>query len=150
MKYVVVIGVEMVTVTVSVTVEMVTVTVSVTVDSHAVRYRVKLLGLEADRSPPSSVEIKNVWSYNSSPAYTFVAHCTCNMYWSGLVWSGVTLKWSLLRQHSGRACTGLIWVFVSTVMNMQVREVTGIYSRFQKLLRCSRRSLLHIVSQLIG
>jgi hypothetical protein len=61
-----------------------------------VRYRVKLLELEADRSPPSSVEIKNVWSYNSSPAYTFVAHCTCNMYWAGLGWSG--LVWS-----------GLVW-----------------------------------------
>jgi len=30
-------------------------------------YRVKRLGHEADRSPPSSAKVKNVWSYTSTP-----------------------------------------------------------------------------------
>jgi len=29
--------------------------------------RVKLLGLEADHMPPSSTEVKNVWSHTSTP-----------------------------------------------------------------------------------
>jgi hypothetical protein len=36
---------------------------------------VKLLGLEADHSPPSSAEVKNVWSYTSTPPYVFMARC---------------------------------------------------------------------------
>jgi hypothetical protein len=30
---------------------------------------------EADDSPPSSAEVKNAWSYNSSPQYVFMAWC---------------------------------------------------------------------------
>jgi hypothetical protein len=36
---------------------------------------VKRLGLEADHSPPSSVEVKNAWSYTSTPQYVFMAWC---------------------------------------------------------------------------
>jgi hypothetical protein len=36
---------------------------------------VKRPGLEADNSPPSSVEIKNTWSYTSTPPYVFMAWC---------------------------------------------------------------------------
>jgi hypothetical protein len=31
---------------------------------------------EADQSPPSSVEVKNAWSYTSTPQYAFMAWCS--------------------------------------------------------------------------
>jgi hypothetical protein len=31
---------------------------------------------EADYSTPSSAEIKNAWSYTSTPKYTFIAWCS--------------------------------------------------------------------------
>jgi hypothetical protein len=37
--------------------------------------RVKRPGREADHSPPSSAEVKNAWSYTSTPQYVFVAWC---------------------------------------------------------------------------
>jgi hypothetical protein len=36
---------------------------------------VKRPGCEADHSPPSSAELKNAWSYTSTPQYTFMAWC---------------------------------------------------------------------------
>jgi hypothetical protein len=36
---------------------------------------VKRPGLEADHSPPSSVVVKNAWSYTSTPQYVFMAWC---------------------------------------------------------------------------
>jgi hypothetical protein len=36
---------------------------------------VKWLGCEADHSPPSSAEVKNVWSYTFIPQYAFMAWC---------------------------------------------------------------------------
>jgi len=36
---------------------------------------VKRPGHEADHSPPSSAEVKNAWSYTSTPQYVFVALC---------------------------------------------------------------------------
>jgi hypothetical protein len=36
---------------------------------------VKQPGRETDHSPPSSAEVKNVWSYTSAPQYTFMAWC---------------------------------------------------------------------------
>jgi hypothetical protein len=33
---------------------------------------VERLGLEADHSLPSSVEVKNAWSYTSTPPYAFM------------------------------------------------------------------------------
>jgi hypothetical protein len=36
---------------------------------------VKRLGREADHSPPSSAEVKNAWSYTSTPQYVFMAWC---------------------------------------------------------------------------
>jgi hypothetical protein len=35
--------------------------------------RVKWLKHEADHSPPSNAEIKEVYSYESAPTYTFIA-----------------------------------------------------------------------------
>jgi hypothetical protein len=35
--------------------------------------RVKRPGREADHSPPSSAEVKNAWSYTSTPQYAFMA-----------------------------------------------------------------------------
>jgi hypothetical protein len=34
---------------------------------------VKRPGREADHSPPSSAEVKNAWSYTSTPQYVFMA-----------------------------------------------------------------------------
>jgi len=31
---------------------------------------------EADHSPPSSEEVKNVWSYTSTPQYAFMGWCS--------------------------------------------------------------------------
>jgi hypothetical protein len=36
---------------------------------------VKQLRCEADHSPPSSTEDKNIWSYTSTPPYAFMAWC---------------------------------------------------------------------------
>jgi hypothetical protein len=36
---------------------------------------VKQPGREADHSPPSSAEVKNVWSYTSTPQHVFMAWC---------------------------------------------------------------------------
>jgi hypothetical protein len=36
---------------------------------------VKRPGREADHSPLSSAEVKNVWSYTSTPQYIFMAWC---------------------------------------------------------------------------
>jgi hypothetical protein len=36
---------------------------------------VKRPGREADTSPPSSAEVKNAWSYTSTPLYVFVTWC---------------------------------------------------------------------------
>jgi hypothetical protein len=34
---------------------------------------VKLLGHEADHSPPNSAEVKKIWIYTSTPPYAFKA-----------------------------------------------------------------------------
>jgi len=34
---------------------------------------VKQLGCKHDHSPPSSAEVKNVWSYTATPPYVFMA-----------------------------------------------------------------------------
>jgi hypothetical protein len=36
---------------------------------------VKRRGREADHSPPSSAEVKNAWSYTSTPQYVFMKWC---------------------------------------------------------------------------
>jgi len=37
---------------------------------------VKQPGCEADHSPPCGVEVKNVWSYTSTPQYAFMVWCS--------------------------------------------------------------------------
>jgi hypothetical protein len=41
----------------------------------AISLGVKRPGCEADHSPPSSAEVKNAWSYTSTPQYVFMAWC---------------------------------------------------------------------------
>jgi hypothetical protein len=36
---------------------------------------IKLLGRQTDHSPPSSAEVKNSWSYISTPQYAFMVWC---------------------------------------------------------------------------
>jgi hypothetical protein len=43
---------------------------------RAVSLGVKRPGYEADHSPPSSAEVKNAWSYTSTPQYAFMAWCS--------------------------------------------------------------------------
>jgi hypothetical protein len=42
----------------------------------ALSLEVKWPGCEADHSPPSSADVKNAWSYTSSPQYAFMAWCS--------------------------------------------------------------------------
>jgi hypothetical protein len=39
----------------------------------AISLEVKRSGRETDHSPPSKAEVKNVWSYTSTPQYAFMA-----------------------------------------------------------------------------
>lgn len=39
---------------------------------------VKLWGYEANHSPPSSDEVKNIWTYTPNPSCTFMARCLVN------------------------------------------------------------------------
>jgi hypothetical protein len=41
----------------------------------ALSLEVKRPGGEVDHSPPSSAEVKNAWSYTSTPQYVFMAWC---------------------------------------------------------------------------
>jgi len=41
---------------------------------------VKRSGHEAERSLPSSAEVKNSWSYTSTPQYAFLARCSIEKY----------------------------------------------------------------------
>jgi hypothetical protein len=41
----------------------------------AISLGVKRPGCEADHSPPSSAEVKNAWSYTSTPQYAFMTWC---------------------------------------------------------------------------
>jgi hypothetical protein len=43
--------------------------------TRALSVGIKRPGREADYSPPSSAEVKNEWSYTSTPQYVFVAWC---------------------------------------------------------------------------
>jgi hypothetical protein len=43
--------------------------------SGTVSLGVKQLRYEADHLPPSSAEVKNAWSYTSTPPYVFMAWC---------------------------------------------------------------------------
>jgi hypothetical protein len=49
---------------------------SYTKGSRGLSLGVKRLELEADHSPPSSAEIKNAWSYTSTPQHAFIAWCS--------------------------------------------------------------------------
>jgi hypothetical protein len=52
---------------------------------------VKRPGREADHSPPSSAEVKNAWSYTSTPPYAFMAWCLVkhrdNFTFTRLLWN---------------------------------------------------------------
>jgi hypothetical protein len=46
---------------------------------------VKRPGCEADHSPPSSAEVKNAWSYNSTLQYTFIAWYLVKLFYIDLI-----------------------------------------------------------------
>jgi hypothetical protein len=43
-------------------------------EGGALSPEVKRSGRESDHSPPSSAEVKNAWSYTSTPQYAFMAY----------------------------------------------------------------------------
>jgi hypothetical protein len=43
--------------------------------SRVLSPEVKRQGLEADHSPPTSVEVKKILIYTSTPSYAFMAQC---------------------------------------------------------------------------
>jgi hypothetical protein len=43
--------------------------------SETLSLGIKQPGQEANHSPPSSAEVKNAWSYTSTPQYVFIAWC---------------------------------------------------------------------------
>jgi len=49
------------------------------------------LGREADHSPPRSAEVRNAWSYPSSPRYAFMASCLINQ---KICLRGMVLSWA--------------------------------------------------------
>jgi hypothetical protein len=71
---------------------------------------VKRPGREADHSPPPSAEVKNAWSYISTPQYAFMAWClvkhrdnfTFTYYktgwkvWTGCIWLRIGISGGLL------------------------------------------------------
>jgi len=70
---------------------------------HSRGYRVNLPGLEADRPPLSSVDIKKDWRYNSSPSIHLrgvsrddVTFCTVPVTCSGLGWAGDSIEMELI------------------------------------------------------
>jgi len=44
-------------------------------DTRALFPRVKWPGREADHSPPSNADVKNIWHYTSTPNTSFMACC---------------------------------------------------------------------------
>jgi hypothetical protein len=59
---------------------------------------------EADHSPPSSAEVKNAWSYTSTPPYVFMTWC--------LIKHTFTLSLSLSQ--------GCIWIWIFNSLNRSV------------------------------
>jgi hypothetical protein len=49
--------------------------------SEALSLGIARLGREADQSPLSSAEVKNAWSYSSTPQYAFIAVCLFKAQW---------------------------------------------------------------------
>jgi hypothetical protein len=60
--------------------------------------RPKWPGREAKHSPPSSAEVKNAWSYTSTPHYAFMAWCSVKKS------TGITLPFYLLPLIGGPVC----------------------------------------------
>jgi hypothetical protein len=63
-------------------------------------------GGEADHSPPSSVEVKNAWSYTSTPHHTSMTWCSVKAQWSESDISDVT---SIMNRTVLVLCCDLYW-----------------------------------------
>jgi hypothetical protein len=85
---------------------------------------VKWPGREDDHSPPSSAEVKNAWSYTSTPQYAFMAWCLVKA--EGQLYLLLLIVWGMF-------------------MNLDIRHLyyeNVIMCTFQVLLK--RRNKLHI------
>jgi hypothetical protein len=82
----------------------------------ALSLRVKRPGLEVDHSPPSSAEVKNEWSYTSTPQYTFTTWCSIKaqgqLYLYVFVYGTIVIKISEVRNRFGNleSCTQFSFV----------------------------------------
>jgi hypothetical protein len=73
------------------------------VPEGAISLGVKRLGREVGHSPPSSAEVKNAWSYTSTPQHAFMAWCSVKaqgqLYFEGVAVSTIILlRPSILEQ----------------------------------------------------
>jgi hypothetical protein len=66
---------------------------------------VKLPGREADHTPPFSAEVKNAFSYTSTPQYFFVTWCVTKHKNNFISTFTLTLK-----ELDMRVCAGFIWL----------------------------------------
>jgi hypothetical protein len=82
---------------------------------EAVSLGVKLSGREADHSPPSTAEVKNAWSYTSTPQYAFMAWCSVKAQGQLYLLPFTGWRWVvsfMTRQYDSRketTCTYWIW-----------------------------------------
>jgi len=60
---------------------------------------VKRPGLEAHNSPPSSVDVKKVWSYTSIPLYVFMAWCLFKYRIVSMTWFLVKHRDTFIYSH---------------------------------------------------
>jgi hypothetical protein len=78
----------------------------------AVSLGVKLLGRQADHSPPSSAAVKNEWSYTPLPQYAFMAWCSVKA-------QGQLYLYHILKQNKNRAKWLIFLIGISRVQHVK-------------------------------
>jgi hypothetical protein len=99
---------------------------------------VKRPGREVDHSAPSGAEVKNAWSYTSTPQYVFMAGCLVKhrnnfiFYLTFTLYVGIAVKASL---SGTRVCTVYSlfrWFFVSRIKKLVQKFSTRRASKVKK------------------
>jgi hypothetical protein len=89
---------------------------------------VKRPGRESDHSPPSSAEVKNAWSYISTPQYAFVAWCLVKI--TGtltllLPFTSTILAFNLLSYFISLIPIGLFFVYMTLYQILRLFNIVG-------------------------